>query len=38
VLVSEAYLPEVEKRDDLEVIGEAEDMPFDANDDLPLTF
>ncbi|MDE0963211.1 MAG: lactate racemase domain-containing protein [Candidatus Latescibacteria bacterium] len=38
VLVSEAYLPEVEKRDDLEVIGEAEDMPFDANGDLPLTF
>jgi len=38
VLVSEAYLPEVEKRDDLEVIGKAEDMPFDANDDLPLTF
>ena len=38
VLVSEAYVPEVEKRDDLEVIGEAEDMPFDANDDLPLTF
>ena len=38
VLVSEAYLPEVEKRDALEVIGEAEDMPFDANDDLPLTF
>ena len=38
VLVSEAYLPEVETRDDLEVIGEAEDMPFDANGDLPLTF
>ena len=38
VLVSEAYLPEVEKRDDLEVIGEAEDMPFDANGDLPLAF
>ena len=38
VLVSEAYLPEVEKRDDLEVIGEAEDMLFDANGDLPLTF
>ncbi len=38
VLVSEAYLPEVEKRDDLEVIGEAKDMPFDANGDLPLTF
>ncbi len=38
VLVSEAYLPEIEKREDLEIIGEAEDMPFDANDDLPLTF
>ena len=38
LLISEAYLPEIEKRDDLEIIGEAEDMPFDANDDLPLTF
>jgi hypothetical protein len=38
VLVSEAYLPEIEKREDLEIIGEAEDMPFDTNDDLPSTF
>ena len=38
LLVSEAYLSEIEKRDDLEIMGEAEEMPFDDNDDLPLTF
>ena len=38
LLVSEAYLSEIEKRDDLEIIGKAEEMSFDDNDDLPLTF
>jgi len=38
LLVSEAYRPEIEKREDLEIVEEAQEMAFDANDDLPLTF
>ena len=38
LLVSEAYRAEIEQRDDLDIIGEATDMPFDANGDLPLQF
>mgnify|MGYP001216543951 CR=1 FL=1 len=38
LLVSEAYRAEIEQRDDLEIVGEAEDMPFDENGDLPLQF
>ena len=38
LLVSEAYRAEIEQRDDLEIAGEAEDMPFDKNGDLPLQF
>ena len=38
VLVSEAYLPEVEKRDDLTLVEGAAAMEFDANGDLPLNF
>ena len=38
LLVSEAYRAEIEQRDDLEIFGEAEDMPFDKNGDLPLQF
>ena len=38
LLVSEAYRTEIEQRDDLEIVGEAEDMPFDENGDLPLHF
>ena len=38
LLVSEAYMPEIEKREDLEIVTSAEEMAFDANDDLPLTF
>ena len=34
VLVSEAYLPEIEKRDDLEVLEEPADMVFDDKGDL----
>ena len=34
VLVSEAYLPEVEKRDDLEVLEGPAEMAFDADGDL----
>jgi hypothetical protein len=30
VLVSEAYLPEIQKRPDLQILGPAEDMQFDA--------
>ena len=37
-LVSEAYRPEIEKREDLEIVEEAQEMAFDANNDLPLTF
>ena len=38
LLVSEAYRAEIEQRDDLDIVGEATDMPFDANGDLPLQF
>ena len=38
LLVSEAYRAEIEQRDDLEIVGEGEDMPFDKNGDLPLQF
>ena len=38
LLVSEVYMPEIEKREDLEIVTSAEEMAFDANDDLPLTF
>ena len=38
LLVSEAYRTEIEQRDDLDIVGEATDMPFDANGDLPLQF
>ena len=38
LLVSEAYLPEIEQREDLEIVGEAEEMVFDDKDDLPLRF
>ena len=35
VQVSEAYLPEVEKREDLTIVESAQDMTFDAQGDLP---
>jgi hypothetical protein len=35
VLVSEAYLPELKKRADLEILEEAQDMRFDEKGDLP---
>ena len=38
LMVSEAYLPEVEKREDLEIVKEAKDMDFTANGDLSLNF
>ena len=38
LLVSEAYRSELEQREDLAIIAEAEAMAFDANGDLPLTF
>ena len=38
LLVSEAYLPEIKKRQDLEILAEASEMPFDPCGDLPLTF
>jgi hypothetical protein len=34
VLVSEAYLPEIQKRPDLQILGPAEDMQFDAEGNL----
>ena len=34
VLISEAYLPEIETRDDLEILAGPHDMPFDANGNL----
>ncbi len=34
ILVSEAYLPEVERREDLEIVDGAKDIEFDNNDDL----
>ncbi|MFH1570156.1 MAG: lactate racemase domain-containing protein [Gemmatimonadota bacterium] len=34
VMISEAYLPEVEKRDDLEILSPLADMAFDARGDL----
>lgn len=34
VLVSEAYLPEIQKRDDLEILEEAHDMEFNEEDNL----
>ncbi len=38
LLISEVYLPEIEKRDDLSIVAEAREMEFDANGDLPLRF
>ncbi len=38
LMVSEAYLPEVEKRKDLAIVEPPSDMQFDENDDLPIHF
>ncbi len=38
LLVSEAYLPEIEKRNDLSIVSPATEMQFDKNDDLPIHF
>lgn len=38
LLVSEAYLPEIEQREDLEIVAAAHEMEFDDNGDLPLHF
>ena len=38
LLASEAYLPEIEKREDPSIVEEAKEMEFDNNGDLPLHF
>ena len=38
LLVSEAYLPEIEKRNDLSIVSPATEMQFDKDDDLPIHF